>query len=429
MFHQTGKFYSKRSKLYEEGLELLLEQWDKSREIERDEIYRDLSVERKLELLSYLAVKKFEQPQYVLFDQAEIEGYIAEFLRIGQRDSRVVLRAIESQHGLLIERSQKIWSFSHLTFQEYLVAMSFCTTKDFENMSIQCINKHWREVFLLTVELLSNTSNLLASTKRYIDEFVSNEPEVNSFLSWISNKAKATNKNYKLAALRAIFLAFVQNLENDPANHLFAKIDQNINSEYHSLYDLLYGFFSRPNNSTYDFAVLLIINKFENEKFNTHLNKLALPNRDWQPDDESEFERYGFSCISSKYFLVVEANQYINGVILSLLPPFEYYLAKDSPAYEQHFRWGYLDDWWAANDNDWSQQIQFVLNNYRDLGNSWQPNMKQKEILKNYYDANKLLMDCLNSSASVSNEIQREIVESLLLPIAEIEKRKREKLE
>jgi predicted NACHT family NTPase len=97
VFHQTGKFYSKRSKLYEEGLELLLEQWDKSRSIERDEIYRDLSVERKLELLSYLAVKKFEQEQYVLFEQGEIEGYIAEFLGIGQRDSRVVLRAIEAR--------------------------------------------------------------------------------------------------------------------------------------------------------------------------------------------------------------------------------------------------------------------------------------------------------------------------------------------
>ncbi|MEQ8463542.1 NACHT C-terminal helical domain 2-containing protein, partial [Coleofasciculus sp. E1-EBD-02] len=63
------------------------------------------------------------------------------------------------------------------------------------------------------------------------------------------------------------------------------------------------------------------------------------------------------------------------------------------------------------------------------LGNSWQPNQKQKEILQNYYDANKILIDCLNSSASVSNEIRREIEETLLLPIAEIEKRKREKAE
>ena len=101
---------------------MLLEQWDKSREIERDESYGNWSVEQKLELLSYLAMKKFEQTQYVLFEQTEIERYIAEFLGIGQRDSRAVLRAMESQHGLLIERAQKVWSFSHLTFQEYLVA-------------------------------------------------------------------------------------------------------------------------------------------------------------------------------------------------------------------------------------------------------------------------------------------------------------------
>ncbi len=61
VYEPRGKFYLKRSKLYKEVLELLLEQWDKSREVERDEIYRDLSVERKLELLSYVAMKKFEQ--------------------------------------------------------------------------------------------------------------------------------------------------------------------------------------------------------------------------------------------------------------------------------------------------------------------------------------------------------------------------------
>jgi predicted NACHT family NTPase len=154
VFRQKQAFYSKRSNLYEEGLELLLEQWDRSREIERDEIYRNLSVEQKLELLSYLAVKKFEQEQYVLFEQTEIEEYIAEFLKIGQRDSRAVLRAIESQHGLLIERAQKIWSFSHLTFQEYLVAIIISVKVQdsalAESIANRVTQKRWWEVLLLT---------------------------------------------------------------------------------------------------------------------------------------------------------------------------------------------------------------------------------------------------------------------------------------
>jgi predicted NACHT family NTPase len=51
VFFKKGKFYPKRSMLYKDGLEILLEEWDREREIERDEIYRELSLERKLELL------------------------------------------------------------------------------------------------------------------------------------------------------------------------------------------------------------------------------------------------------------------------------------------------------------------------------------------------------------------------------------------
>lgn len=157
VFHQKGKFYSKRSKLYEEGLLLLLEQWDRKREIERDEIYRDLSVEKKLELLSYLAIKKFEQSQYVLFERSEVEAYIAEFLSTDQRLAQSVLKAIEAQHGLLIERSRGVWSFSHLTFQEYFVATEIGKwQKARSEVVLTQIEAHlhdsrWSEVLLLLI--------------------------------------------------------------------------------------------------------------------------------------------------------------------------------------------------------------------------------------------------------------------------------------
>ncbi|GAB4206602.1 MAG: hypothetical protein Fur006_63800 [Coleofasciculaceae cyanobacterium] len=202
VFHQTGKFYSKRSKLYEEGLELLLKHWDERRGIERDEIYRDLSVERKLELLSYLAVKKFEQPQYVLFEQAEIEEYIAEFLQIEQRDSRVVLRAIESQHGLLIERSQKVWSFSHLTFHEYFTAWHY--SKIFwktETLMTHLMKRRWREVFLLTSELLDSADIFLRQMKDKVDALLTEEEKLQQFLKWVNEKAKSIEFTYKPAAI------------------------------------------------------------------------------------------------------------------------------------------------------------------------------------------------------------------------------------
>jgi len=207
VFHQRGKFYSKRSKLYEEGLELLLERWDESREIERDEIYRDLSVKRKLELLSYVAGKKFEQPQYVLFEQGEIEGYIAEFLEIEQRDSRVVLRAMEAQHGLLIERAQKVWSFSHLTFQEYLVAKWFCDKQDWERLVIHVTEPQWREVLLLSAESKLNVDKYILLMKQKVDAILADDEKLQYILVWANHKSALTEKTCKPAAIRAFYLS------------------------------------------------------------------------------------------------------------------------------------------------------------------------------------------------------------------------------
>ena len=105
IFYPKNKFYSKRSKLYEEGLELLLKQCDSSREIEKDNIYRGLSIKIKLDLLSYVAVVKIQEEQYILFEQEELERYIGSFLEtlgIDRCESLDVIKSIEHQHGLLI---------------------------------------------------------------------------------------------------------------------------------------------------------------------------------------------------------------------------------------------------------------------------------------------------------------------------------------
>jgi predicted NACHT family NTPase len=92
------------------------------------QVYKKLSVQRKQDLLSQIALTTFERKDY-FFKQRDVERYIADYIRNLpdaqtdpeglQFDSEVVLKSIEAQHGLLVERARGIYSFSHLTFQEY----------------------------------------------------------------------------------------------------------------------------------------------------------------------------------------------------------------------------------------------------------------------------------------------------------------------
>ncbi|MBD2013898.1 NACHT domain-containing NTPase [Microcoleus sp. FACHB-53] len=168
VFQAKGDFPSKRSKLYERGLGILLRRWDEAKGIERDEVYRNLNVIHKKKLLSQVAAITFERGDY-FFEQDKIQRYIADYLRTLpnaitdpetlQQDSEVVLKSIEAQHGLLVERARGIYSFSHLTFQEYFTAKYFVESSDsqaLENLSSHITETRWREVFLLTTEMLPN---------------------------------------------------------------------------------------------------------------------------------------------------------------------------------------------------------------------------------------------------------------------------------
>ncbi|WP_293147038.1 MULTISPECIES: NACHT domain-containing NTPase [unclassified Microcoleus] len=401
VFHQTGKFYSKRSKLYEEGLELLLEQWDKSREIDRDEIYRDLSLERKLELLSFLAVKKFEQEQYVLFKQAEIEGYIAEFLGIGQRDSRTVLRAMEAQHGLLIERAQKVWSFSHLTFQEYLVAKWFCRIQKesgFLNKLLTHITeKRWREVFLLTTSMMKDADAFLYLMKIKVDSVIDSDLKLQRFIGWVNQKCSTIQARHKSSAVRAFY--FDLGCEFDlKEKDIALYIEPN--------------FFSDPQIAIDDRKV----SKFYSETEYTFALEVAL-------------------CSTIRFYSSSFLQHPSTGnldLALKLTPdssPLKRILwrFKDNlqRSYKNKDQFSAL---WMAYGIGWTKDLRELIIKHQNICHAWEFSSQQKELLHKYHYVNMLLLECLNI-CTVCKDIKREIEESLLLPIAEIEKRKREKAE
>ena len=79
----------------------LLKKWDVKRNIERDQIYKQLSLKRKEDLLSQIAIDTFEPGNY-FFKQKEVERKINEYIRnlpganieedVLQTDSEAVLK-------------------------------------------------------------------------------------------------------------------------------------------------------------------------------------------------------------------------------------------------------------------------------------------------------------------------------------------------
>ena len=76
--------------------------------------------------------------------------------------------------------------------------------------------------------------------------------------------------------------------------------------------------------------------------------------------------------------------------------------------------------WWEANGGAWTEQLRAVIISYRNLGHNWQFSDRQRNMLKQYYDANQLLVDCLNSARYVVRTVREDIEETLLLPQAEL---------
>ena len=81
-----------------------------------------------------------------------------------------------------------------------------------------------------------------------------------------------------------------------------------------------------------------------------------------------------------------------------------------------------LIQWWEANGESWSEDFRNAIIRYQNIGHDWQFNEQQKTLLEQYYRANQLLTECLHHECYVSPEVRQQIEETLLLPIAEIEK-------
>ncbi len=170
VFGERNDLPPKRSELYKEGLEILMKKWDAKRNIEREIIYNHLSPQNKEDMLGQIAFNTFVNGEYFFRQkdlQLQIKDYICNLPEASadpdalRLDSEVVLKAIEHHHGLLVERARNIYSFSHLTFQEYFAAREIERERHFEKLIENIFNPRWKEVLYLTLEMLRRSDNFV----------------------------------------------------------------------------------------------------------------------------------------------------------------------------------------------------------------------------------------------------------------------------
>jgi AcrR family transcriptional regulator len=163
-YDETMDFASNRAEIYKESIEALLKKWDKSRGISRGQIYRNFTSKRKEEMLSAIAAETFDKEEYFLPRErivSLIRSFISHLPEVRdheeEEDAQAILTSIEEQHGLIVERALGIFSFSHLTFQEYFTA-SYVVSAGRESqrnlIRLHFEDVRWREVIILVGNLL-----------------------------------------------------------------------------------------------------------------------------------------------------------------------------------------------------------------------------------------------------------------------------------
>ena len=218
-YEDAQAFPARRVELYEDALDALLRKWDSSRQIQRDKIYEGLSPKRKQQMFAHIATPAFEKGQ-LYWTTRQLADAISSYLShipgappVEEIDGEAVLRAIESQHGVLVERAHNIYSFSHLSFQEYFTAR-YIVENEARGATIWLIRDHltdqrWRETFLLTASLLDNADSFVDAMDKTIAKNT-REGWLPETLRWADTKSQAIGRlNGRRKALHRLAYIFI----------------------------------------------------------------------------------------------------------------------------------------------------------------------------------------------------------------------------
>ena len=273
-----------------------------------------------------------------------------------------------------MERAKGIYSFSHLTFQEYLAAREFVYNGNSETLNLlasKITDHRWQDILRLAVGMMRSADELLTSMKEQCDRLLAGDRQLQSLLQWVTQKAESAHVNDRLQSVRAFYLtlgrAIAQsdplNLANVLARTLVLDLDlcqnRNLNVEL-----------------AFDLARALETKEGEDLGLDLELDlSLALEYAQEMPDPR----------------LAKALAELINTC------------PEDA---DSDIRWQH-----------WANDLRKQAIAHRNIGQIWDFTPHQLEQLSSYCKANRLLVECLDSDCYVHQPVRQAIEQSLLLPI------------
>jgi predicted NACHT family NTPase len=207
-YDNSQQLPTNRSTLYQQALSILMYKWAAEKRIHTNDIYQELNIDLETELLADVAQDFFNEDK-IFFTNLELKHKIQQFLStrisVQNLDTNKILFAIEVQQGILVERSNNIYSFSHLTIQEYLTARFYRNSIKFKNLiKSKLFDRRWREVFLLMVGI-GDPNEILNIMLYSLNEFKKTNNVISEAVLWTRNLL-SDSKSQNLDPHKRIFL-------------------------------------------------------------------------------------------------------------------------------------------------------------------------------------------------------------------------------
>lgn len=167
-----AKLSERRVDLYEESIEVLLGYWDEGKGLNESVNVLDLHMDTsdKRSFLEPIAFWMHDKGLKELSDRDFYDLILERFSQrsqdrdLAEKRTKAFIKDIVERSGLIQERGQGVYSFSHLTFQEFLTARYLSGQRDYVKEIIARINSSWwRQVILLEAGYLSINSTERAS--------------------------------------------------------------------------------------------------------------------------------------------------------------------------------------------------------------------------------------------------------------------------